>query len=51
MNLCHGRSHRQKNVRDVVHMLEKGNKLVCSDEQCGYVENIENNKDKLMKIR
>ena len=26
-------------------MLEKGNKLVCSDEQCGYVENIENNKD------
>lgn len=25
--------------------LEKGNKLVCSDEQCGYVENIENNKD------
>lgn len=27
------------------YMLEKGNKLVCSDEQCGYVENIENNKD------
>ena len=26
------------------YMLEKGNKLVCSDEQCGYVENIENNK-------
>ena len=22
------------------YMLEKGNKLVCSDEQCGYVENI-----------
>lgn len=29
------------------YMLEKGNKLVCSDEQCGYVENIENNKDNL----
>ena len=27
------------------YMLEKGNKLACSDEQCGYVENIENNKD------
>ena len=27
------------------YMLEKGNKLVCSDEQCGYVENIDNNKD------
>lgn len=27
------------------YMLENGNKLVCSDEQCGYVENIENNKD------
>ena len=27
------------------YMLEKGNKLVCSDEQYGYVENIENNKD------
>ena len=27
------------------YMLEKGNKLVCSDEQCEYVENIENNKD------
>lgn len=27
------------------YMLEKGNKLVCSDEQCGYVENIENNED------
>ena len=27
------------------YMLEKVNKLVCSDEQCGYVENIENNKD------
>ena len=27
------------------YMLEKGKKLVCSDEQCGYVENIENNKD------
>ena len=27
------------------YMLEKGNKLVCSDEQCGYVENVENNKD------
>ena len=27
------------------YMLEKGNKLVCSDEKCGYVENIENNKD------
>lgn len=27
------------------YMLEKGNKLVCSDEQCRYVENIENNKD------
>ena len=27
------------------YMLEKGNKLVCSDEQCGYVENIENTKD------
>ena len=27
-----------------VYMLEKGNKLVCSDEQCGYVENIENTK-------
>ncbi|MDD3360574.1 MAG: type I DNA topoisomerase [Hespellia sp.] len=24
------------------YMLEKGKKLVCSDEQCGYVENIEN---------
>ena len=46
MNLCHGRSHRQKNVRECgKYMLEKGNKLVCSDEQCGYVENIENNKD------
>ena len=28
-----------------VYMLEKGNKLVCSDEQCGYVENIENTKE------
>ena len=27
------------------YMLEKGNKLVCSDEQCGYVENIENTKE------
>ncbi len=24
------------------YMVEKGNKLLCSDEQCGYVENIEN---------
>ena len=24
------------------YMLEKGKKLVCSDEQCGYVENVEN---------
>lgn len=24
------------------YMLEKGKKLVCSDEQCGYVENMEN---------
>ena len=23
------------------YMLEKGNKLVCADEQCGYVENME----------
>lgn len=27
------------------YMLEKGNKLVCSDEQCGYVENKENTDD------
>ena len=27
------------------YMLEKGNKLVCSDEQCGYEENIENTKE------
>lgn len=27
------------------YMVEKGNKLLCSDEQCGYVENKENNKN------
>ena len=27
------------------YMLEKGNKLVCADEQCGYVETIEKKKD------
>ena len=27
------------------YMLEKGIKLVCSDEQCGYGENIENTKE------
>ena len=35
----------KKGPRCGKYMLEKGNKLVCSDEQCGYVENIENNKD------
>ena len=35
----------KKCPRCAKYMLEKGNKLVCSDEQCGYVENIENNKD------
>ncbi|MDD3402709.1 MAG: type I DNA topoisomerase [Hespellia sp.] len=28
------------------YMLEKGKKLVCSDEQCGYVENLENTENK-----
>ena len=28
-----------------VYMLEKGNKLVCADEQCGYVETMEKKKD------
>ena len=34
------------------YMVEKGNKLLCSDEQCGYVENIENkeNNKKLVRI-
>ncbi len=37
--LCHGRNHLRKNVRSVEGtLLEKGNKLVCADEQCGYVE-------------
>ncbi len=27
------------------YMVEKGNKLLCSDGQCGYVENKENNKE------
>ena len=27
------------------YMVEKGNKLLCSDEQCGYVENKENDKN------
>ena len=27
------------------YMVEKGNKLLCGDEQCGYVENKENNKN------
>ena len=27
------------------YMLEKGNKLVCADEQCGYVETMEKKKD------
>ncbi|MEZ3487023.1 MAG: type I DNA topoisomerase [Lachnospiraceae bacterium] len=27
------------------YMVEKGNKLLCSDEQCGYVENKENSKE------
>ncbi len=27
------------------YMVEKGNKLLCSDEQCGYVENKENSKN------
>ena len=31
-------------------MLEKGNKLVCSDEQCGYVENIENTKENSLNV-
>ena len=28
------------------YMLEKGNKLVCGDENCGYVENRENDENK-----
>ena len=35
----------KKCPRCAAYMLEKGNKLVCSDEQCGYVENIENTKE------
>ena len=35
------------------YMLEKGNKLVCGDENCGYVENRENdeNKQKAFEIK
>ncbi len=36
--LCPGRSRRIRNVRNVGYMVEKGNKLVCSQETCGYVE-------------
>ncbi len=32
----------KKCPRCASYMVEKGNKLLCSDEQCGYVENIEN---------
>ena len=35
----------KKTTRCCKYLLEKGYKLVCSVEQCGYVENIENNKD------
>ena len=32
----------KKCPRCASYMVEKGNKLLCSDEKCGYVENIEN---------
>jgi len=35
----------QKCPRCGHYMVEKGNKLLCSDEQCGYVENKENTKN------
>ncbi len=36
--LCHGRSH-QKEMSEMWQIYAgKGNKLVCSDEQCGYVK-------------
>ena len=38
--LCLGRSRPRKNVQlPEGYMVEKGNKLVCADEKCGYVEN------------
>ena len=43
-SLCHGRSHpREKSAECGGYMVEKGNKLVCADEQCGYVRNLKKN--------
>ena len=39
--LCHGRNHPKKKCPECgSYMVEKGNKLVCADEQCGYVRNL-----------
>ena len=40
VNLCPGRSHQRKCPECGGYMVEKGNKLVCADEKCGYVETI-----------
>ena len=38
VNLCHGSVLQRKKCPSCGgYMLEKGNKLVCADEHCGYV--------------
>ncbi len=37
--LCHGQSRHLRNVRSAEeYMVEKGNKLACANEQCGFSE-------------
>ena len=37
---CPGRNLPQRNVRNAeAYMVEKGNKLLCINEACGYIEN------------
>ena len=39
-SLCPGRNLPQKSVRNVAAICcDKGNKIVCADEECGYVTN------------
>ena len=36
--LCHGKPSDKKCPKCGGYMIEKGSKLVCADETCGYVE-------------
>ena len=50
-NSCHGRSRRRRSARECGgYMVEKGNKLVCADEKCGYVTTVDSNAKKELEF-